>query len=79
MSTGDAGAGTWFELRAPRQIRFRDFAKKYDLSIVDVESVAAKFRLFDEDGSGGLSNREFLRQVKNRASFGETLAGMEEV
>lgn len=46
-------------LLSPEQIRSRDFARKYDLSIVDVESVAAKFRLFDEDGSGQIEFREF--------------------
>lgn len=46
-------------LLSPRQIRCRDFAKKYDLSIDDVESVLAKFRRFDEDGSGLIEFREF--------------------
>jgi len=46
-------------LLSPRQIRCRDFAKKYDLSIDDVESVLAKFRHFDEDGSGSIEFREF--------------------
>eukprot|EP00746_Dinoflagellata_sp_MGD_P148879 gnl/MRDRNA2_/MRDRNA2_81021_c0_seq1.p1 gnl/MRDRNA2_/MRDRNA2_81021_c0~~gnl/MRDRNA2_/MRDRNA2_81021_c0_seq1.p1 ORF type:complete len:518 (-),score=107.81 gnl/MRDRNA2_/MRDRNA2_81021_c0_seq1:492-2045(-) len=46
-------------LLSPRRIRCRDFAKKYDLSIADVETAQAKFRLFDEDGSGEIEFHEF--------------------
>jgi len=37
---------------------------------IDDNTLDIMWAVFDEDGSGGLSNREFLRQVKNRASFG---------
>ena len=37
---------------------------------IDDNTLDVMWAVFDEDGSGGLSNREFLRQVKNRASFG---------
>jgi len=46
-------------LLSPQQILSRDFAKKYDLSIPDVDSVQAKFHLFDEDGSGVIEFHEF--------------------
>lgn len=46
-------------LLSPQQILVRDFAKKYGLSIADVESVQAKFNLFDLDGSGIIDYDEF--------------------
>lgn len=46
-------------LLSPQQILVRDFAKKYGLSIADVESVQAKFNLFDLDGSGVIEYDEF--------------------
>jgi Ca2+-binding EF-hand superfamily protein len=46
-------------LLSPQQILNRDFAKKYDLSIADVDSVHAKFQVFDEDGSGMIEFPEF--------------------
>jgi len=46
-------------LLSPQQILSRNFAKKYDLSIADVDSVQAKFKLFDEDGSGEIEFHEF--------------------
>jgi len=46
-------------LLSPKKIRTREFAKKYNLSILDVDSVHSKFQLFDEDGSGEIEFPEF--------------------
>jgi len=46
-------------LLSPTQIRTRDFARKYDLSIAEVDSVHSMFRVFDEDGSGVIEFKEF--------------------
>merc|ERR1719379_2467509 len=46
-------------LLSPTQIRTRDFARKYDLSIAEVDSVHSMFRVFDEDGSGEIEFKEF--------------------
>jgi len=46
-------------LLSPSQIRTRDFARKYDLSIAEVDSVHSKFCFFDEDGSGVIEFNEF--------------------
>jgi len=46
-------------LLSPKKIRNRDFAKKYKLSVADVDTVRAKFLSFDEDGSGRIEFNEF--------------------
>lgn len=46
-------------LLSPQQILIRGFAKTYDLSITDVESLQAKFQHFDVDGSGIIEYGEF--------------------
>merc|ERR1719473_1144089 len=38
-------------LLPPSMIRTRDLARKYDLSIAEVDSVHSMFQVFDEDGS----------------------------
>lgn len=52
-------------LLSPQKIRrgtlTRDFAKKYDIDIVDVDAVYTKFQQFDEDGSGFIEFPEFVR------------------
>jgi Ca2+-binding EF-hand superfamily protein len=52
-------------LLSPQQILSRDLAKKYDLSVADVDSVQAKFRKFDEDGSGVIEFHEFEKLLYN--------------
>jgi len=46
-------------LLSPTKIRTRDLARRYNLSIAEVDSVHAKFELFDEDGSGVIEFNEF--------------------
>merc|ERR1719379_2363751 len=52
-------------LLSPQQILSRDLAKKYDLNVADVDSVQAKFRKFDEDGSGVIEFSEFKKLLYN--------------
>jgi len=46
-------------LLSPTQILTRDFARKYDLSSAEVDSVHSMFQFFDEDGSGLIEFKEF--------------------
>jgi Ca2+-binding EF-hand superfamily protein len=48
-------------LLSPQKIRARDFAKKYDLSIPEVDAVYTKFQHFDEDRSGLIEFPEFVK------------------
>jgi len=46
-------------LLSPGKIRIRDFARKYKLSIAEVDAVHCKFLCFDEDESGEIEFHEF--------------------
>jgi Ca2+-binding EF-hand superfamily protein len=52
-------------LLSPQKIRrgtlTRDFAKKHDIDVVDVDAVYTKFQHFDEDGSGLIEFPEFVK------------------
>jgi len=48
-------------LLSPKKILIRDFAKKYDLSIAEVDSVQSMFQCFDEDESGEIEFDEFKK------------------
>jgi len=50
-------------LLSPNKIRTRDFARKFDLNVADVDSVLSKFQLFDEDGSGAIEFQEFEKMM----------------
>lgn len=43
----------------PEQIQTRDLAKKFELSVAEVDAVRIKFDRFDEDGSGEIEFEEF--------------------
>jgi len=46
-------------LLSPTTIRTRDLARRYNLSIAEVDSAHSMFEFFDEDGSGEIEFNEF--------------------
>merc|ERR1711970_1134522 len=49
---------------------FKHVAFVVSQEVIDDDVLDVMWAVFDQDGSGGLSNKEFLRAIKGRASFG---------
>lgn len=52
------------------QETFRHVAHVVANENIDESTLEVMWAVFDADGSGGLSNKEFLKQIKGKASFG---------